>query len=314
MMESLLIVYSAVTAAVAGVLLISLVAGRLWARRRRGRDTVLRSRYLHVVMLALYAGDAEVPRFPMIGRLGARRVLAETIAGVVSVTYGLDTEPLRRIVVAYRLDEWLLRRARWAQGYRRARLLAILAALPEGGQMAAHAGRYARSGNRCVRFQVLMAQLAADPSMALRLIADFADLFSGYELSEIMTLLRRGVLPIAYEPLICSPSRNLRLVGLAVVRQFGIEEAEPLLLRMVAADESSELGREALYTLCAMRRPLAHRQITARVAMMDAAERKALLRYLAQEGYAPEALHLVFDRREYPYYELLVHSYKRSLA
>ena len=38
-------------------------------------------------------------------------------------------------------------------------------------------------------------------------------------------MLRRGLLPIAYEPLVGSPNRNLRMVGLGIVRQFGIEEA-----------------------------------------------------------------------------------------
>lgn len=52
-----------------------------------------------------------------------------------------------------------------------------------------------------------------------------------------MAVLRRGMLPIAYEPLIGSPSRNLRIVGLNIVRQFGIEEAERLLLRIVSGDE-----------------------------------------------------------------------------
>lgn len=314
MTESLLIFYSAAATVVVLLLLTAMLLERFRMRRVESRDIILRGRYLHVVMLSLYAGDQEAPRFPMIDRLGARLLLAETLAGVRGATYGLDPLPLQRIVAAYKLDHWLLHRIRLSQGYRRARYLALFAALPEDAAMVARIDRYASSRNRSVRFQALMAQLSADSSMALRLISDYGALFSGCEVAEIMTLLRRGMLPIAYEPLLCSPSRNLRLVGLNVVRQFGIEEAEPLLLRMIASDESSELGREALYTLCSLHRPISRREVAARVATMDISERKALLRYMAREGYAPEAARRIFDKHEYPYYESLVQSYKRCLV
>lgn len=107
-----------------------------------------------------------------------------------------------------------------------------------------------------------MVRLAADPSTALRLMAEYPDPFSACEVGEIMAVLRRGMLPIAYEPLIGSPSRNLRIVGLNIVRQFGIEEAERLLLRIVSGDENPELVREALYTLCALRCPLTRRAVS----------------------------------------------------
>ncbi|MFQ7386619.1 MAG: hypothetical protein ACLRM8_01975 [Alistipes sp.] len=129
-----------------------------------------------------------------------------------------------------------------------------------------------------------------------------------------MAMLRRGLLPIAYEPLVGSPNRNLRMVGLGIVRQFGIEEAERLLLAMVARERVPELGREALYTLCSMRCSLRRREVAGRIASMSRAERKALMRYMAREGYAPAVLRRLFDDRERPYYESLIHSYKRSLV
>ena len=51
-----------------------------------------------------------------------------------------------------------------------------------------------------------------------------------------------------------------------------------------------------------------------RIASMSRAERKALMRYMAREGYAPAVLRRLFDDRERPYYESLIHSYKRSLV
>ena len=270
MTETLFMIYSAAAAAVTLWLLGGMAVGRLRRRRRRGRDAVLQRKYLHIVMLALFSGGEEVPRFPLLRRAGARRLLIETVGRLVAATYGLDPAPLRRIVVQYGLDGWLLRRIRFAQGYRRARYLMLLSRLPAGDGVGVEAARYIRSRNRYVRFYALMTQLAAEPATSLRRMAEYDYPFSACEVSEIMAMLRRGLLPIAYEPLVGSPNRNLRMVGLGIVRQFGIEEAERLLLAMVARERVPELGREALYTLCSMRCSLRRREVAGRIAsMMD---------------------------------------------
>ena len=300
MTETLLMLYAMFAAAGTFALLSLLGAVELRARRQRSRDAALRAKYLRIVMLYLLAGEGPVPRFPMIRRAGARLLLVETVAGLAGVTYGLDA--------------WLLRRTARSRGYRRARCLLLLSRLPVGAAAADCAARYAASRNRYVRFQSLMVRLEADPSTALRLMAEYPEPFSACEVGEIMAVLRRGMLPIAYEPLIGSPSRNLRIVGLNIVRQFGIEEAERLLLRIVSGDEDPELVREALYTLCALRRPLTRRAVSGRLSAMPPAERKALLRYVVAEGYSPGPLRRLLDERERPYYESLVQTYKRSLA
>ena len=263
MTERLLIAYTVLAAFATAVLLAGLCASELRARRRSGRDAVLGSRYVRILMLYLLSGEGPVPRFPMSRRAGARRRLAETVAGLTGVTYGLDTEPLRRIVSEYGLDRWLLDRARRTSGSRRARCLLLLARLPLDEAVAARAARYARSRNRRVRFQALMVQLSADPSTALRLMAEYPAPFSACE---------------------------------------------------VAGDEVPEGGREALYTLCTLRRPLTRRRVSRRLAVMSPAERKALMRYMAAEGYSPGLLRRLFDARERTYCESLVQSYKRSLA
>lgn len=300
-----------------GSVALVLAAGKavLWLReRRRSRDSVLRARYLHILMLALVSDTQSLPRFPLLRRAGSRMLLAEVIAEVVAATYGVDISIVRRIVVRYRMDEWLLARVRWSFGYRRARMLVLLGRLPCRERVIAQVVRYQRSRNRYVRFFALEAQIAADPASALKLMADYAHPFSAFEVAEILSLLRRGMLPVAYEPLVASPVRNLRMVGLGIVRQFGIEQAERALLRLVAHDAVPEVGREALYTLCSMRRPFARRDITPRLALMSAAERKSLLRNMAFEGYSPAELQRLFERDDRPYYESLVRSYKRTLA
>lgn len=172
MTETLFMIYSAAAAAVTLWLLGGMVVGRMRRRRRRGRDAVLQRKYLHIVMLALFSGGEETPRFPLLRRAGARRLLIETVGRLVAATYGLDPAPLRRIVVQYGLDGWLLRRIRFAQGYRRARYLMLLSRLPAGDGIGAEAARYMRSRNRYVRFYALMTQLAAEPATSLRRMAE----------------------------------------------------------------------------------------------------------------------------------------------
>ncbi len=154
-----------------------------------------------------------------------------------------------------------------------------------------------------------MTRLAFDPTMALRLVGEFARPFTVYEVSEVMATLRRGVLPVAYEPLLDSSDRNLRIVGLNIVRQFGIEEAERQLLGIVR-NGPQELAREAVYTLCALHRPLARREVADFVRGMNAADRKALLRSMAREGYSARAVGALSPEPERAYYRSLVDSYK----
>lgn len=116
----------------------------------------------------------------MIRRAGARLLLVETVAGLAGVTYGLDAAPLRRIVAEYGLDAWLLRRT--ARSRATAGALPAAALSPARRRAAADcAARYAASRNRYVRFQSLMVRLAADPSTALRLMAEYPEPFSACE-------------------------------------------------------------------------------------------------------------------------------------
>ncbi|MFR7603136.1 MAG: hypothetical protein ACLUYV_04965 [Alistipes shahii] len=314
MTETLLMLYTMFAAAGTFALLSLLGAVELRARRQRSRDAALRAKYLRIVMLYLLAGEGPAPRFPMISP--CRRPAAARRDRRRTCRRHLRTG--RRAPAAHR------------RGVRTRRLAAPphgpLPGLPPGALPAAAlspARRRSRGGLRralCREPQPLRAFPVADGAACGRsLDGPAADgriprtLF-GLRSGEIMAVLRRGMLPIAYEPLIGSPSRNLRIVGLNIVRQFGIEEAERLLLRIVSGDEDPELVREALYTLCALRRPLTRRAVSGRLSAMPPAERKALLRYVVAEGYSPGPLRRLLDERERPYYESLVQTYKRSLA
>lgn len=282
--------------------------------RRRGNIAVLRKTYRRIAVSLFASAGSPTPRFPAIETPGARMLLAETLAEAAVHASGFDCEALRRVAERYDLEHYLLRRIRLSGGYRRARLLNLLSCLPLHPETALRTARYARSRNPYVRFQTLLVRLAADPAHAEESLAAYPTAFSACQVAELMALLRRGMLQVAYRPLVTSDVRNLRTLGLAIVRQFGLETAEEELLRIAANDPAHTLGREAVYALCAMQRPLDRSEVVRCIRSMNRAGRKALLRFMAAEGYAAGALRQLFDPREQPYYESLVQSYKCTLA
>lgn len=313
-MQGLFFAYSLLAAAGTTTLLVLAARRSVELRRQEQWGEPMRLKYLRIVLSWMLSGADGLPAFPLIHRRGARRLLTEVVARLSVATYGLDPAPLRRIVEAHRLDERLLTRARRARGCRRARYLLYLSALPLDAGFSARLAPFAHSRRRCVRFYALLARLSCDPHEALTLIGTYGETFTPLELSEVIALLRRGMLPIAYEPLLEAPNANFRLLGMAIVRQFGIEEAEKQLLRIAANPACGELAAEAVYTLAALHRPVGRPQIAACCARMSSVQRKNLLRYMAREGYAVRALEPLFRGEERPYFESLVDTYKRTIA
>ncbi|MFR2062617.1 MAG: hypothetical protein ACLS37_12505 [Alistipes sp.] len=243
-MTLILTIYCAVTAALAFALM---AAAGIEAARRRREQWGNAVRYLRLVLLALARAirrrEQSVFRTAASSPACSRRCLA---ACRFDLRAGQQT--LRRIVRENGLESYLLRRIRRTRGYRRAYYLLLLSRLPLEAQTDAAVARYTASRNPYVSFYALMTRLAFDPTMALRLVGEFARPFTVYEVSEVMATLRRGVLPVAYEPLLDSSDRNLRIVGLNIVRQFGIEEAERQLLGIVR-NGPQETRANRLYAL-----------------------------------------------------------------
>lgn len=243
-----------------------------------------------------------------------RMALAEAIYTVVSHTYGCDTSCLRQIVEQSALDRFLLRRIRLSRGARRAHLLMLLSTIPLHRISLQRIMRYRRSTNAYVRISSLIVELAANPTMAIRTIEGVNYHLSPFDIARIMALLRRGVLPIAYEPLLCSDNHNLRMLGLAIVRAFGIEIAEKRLHTIISTDSRSTVTCEAIYTLASLGRPLHHAGIRQRVDTMSPSDRHTLCRHLSTQGYSLGVVKALFSEDESRYAETLINSYKRTLT
>lgn len=243
-----------------------------------------------------------------------RMALAEAIHTVVSHTYGNDISCLKQIVEYNSLDRFLLRRTRLSRGAQRAHMLTLMSTIPLHRISLGSIMRYQHSANADVRISALIILLAANPTLAIRAIEGLGYDLSPFDIARIMALLRRGVLPIAYEPLLGSNNRNLRILGLAIVRAFGIEIAERRLHHIISTDQRPTIAREAIYTLASLGRPLHHAGIRQRVDTMSQTDRHLLCRHLSAEGYSIGVVKAIFSEPESRYAEILINSYKRTLT
>lgn len=305
-MISIGFIYSAVVGTLAVYLL---AVSRLQTRHLR--HSFLRDTYIKQIVQFLHN---EQPALLRVRSARNRMALAEAIYIVMSHTYGNDMEKLRTLAEQNNLARLLLRRARRYHGAKRAHILMLLSTIPLNEEIITKIERYIHSRDKDVRISALTAILAAKPSTAIHTISSLEFDLSPFDTTRIITLLRRGLLPIAYEPLLASTNRNLRILGLAIVRSFGIEIAEKHLHKIITTEEDISVVNETIYTLASMGRPLGHTKIRERLAAMPAHKRKELCRHLTVEGYSLSAVRSLFTERESIYAESLINSYKRALA
>lgn len=314
MVNRLMEIYAFALVAIILLLLLTTLMQRVRLRHRRRVEGQLSQRYMRIVTTLLLSNEELPSRFPM-GRYGeAKAVLARVLARVASSLYGPDVEVVGSIAIESGVDRWLLGRVQRSRGYRRAYYMSLLASLPLAKGVVDRVVRYAKDGNRYVRFYVLMIRIGSDSSSALRVMTEYREPLNGFEVAGIVAMLRRGALPVACEPLLVAESRNLRIVGLSIVREFGIRDVRALLLDIATSDADAQVAQEALYTLVAIHSSLAHRTVRTSVRNMAERERHALCRCLAREGYSASALEELFGSREGRYAKRLVASYKRRIV
>ncbi len=310
----ILYAYIVLLATTISILVTHALFNRLRRRHSERVSSLLSRRYMRITMAIMLSNESLPTRFPMLKRRGACELLAQTLATVSTSVYGPDVAMLGRIATDNGIDRYLLRKARRSRGFARAHYISLLAAIPLSHQAAAEALRYADDSNPFVRFYALAIRICNDTSSALRELAEYPHTLNHFETSEIMAILRRGMLPVACEPLLVSTNRNLRLIGLRIAGEFGIKEAQPLLLALAAEESDDEVMQEAIYTLIAQHSSLAHSEIAGSIRRLLASERRSLCRHLAFEGYSANALERLFGSSDGSYAQRLVATYKRRIV
>lgn len=279
----------------------------------RRRDT-LRRHYVARIISALRDDDTfAAERITAHTRL-RRMALAEALHTVACHTCGTDMRLLRIIARLNSIDRFLMRGAALATGYRRARYLILLGSVPPTAAQARRLGRYLRNRNPFVRIYALTAMLAANPATAIRTIGEYPYTLSPFDITQITAMIRRGLLPIAFDPMLSDDNPNIRRLGLAIVRSFGIDTARKQIVRMAELDEDPAVAVEALHTLAALGHAIPTERLRGRIADLDAPRRKALSRFFAAQGYSIRTIEALFDATECECARQLIDSYKKSIV
>ena len=280
----------------------------LHARRKEQHIKQLSNSYLQQI-IAMQGGEGEVNA----RSTSERMALAQALHSIMSHTYSTPTENTKTIARNNRLEELILNKLRHANNEEKARLLNILSSIPISSRATDIISKYLYSTNRHIRIAAIIATIAASPTKAIRTIADLPFSLKPYDTSRIIALLRRGLLPIAYEPLLMSDNHNLLMLGIAITHNFGIDIADKHLHNIILRQPNRQIVREAIYTLATLGRPLGHHHIREQLAAMSPNIRRELCHHLSCEGYSLSALSVIFSENEILHAEPLINSYKRSL-
>lgn len=299
------------------VVVVSMMHARVKLRRAGVRRALERC-YVNVLNRRLLEGGSARCGFPLIERRSSRLTLAVVVAQIGALTYGYDRRVLAEVVRRYDLDRLLLEQARLSGGMRRVEWLHTLAQIECGdrvyGQMVR---RYGRSRNRYAALCLTLAALNHSPERSIAILAERRRRLSPFDLAEVLMMLKRGLIPVAYQPLLRAEQTNVRLLGLCIVRYFGVTEAEEEIATAIATDDR-EVAEAALFTLCALRLRLDREQVRGAARRMSEGERRAWYRHLASEGYSSRAIAQILPETERPqmgeYVEQTVASYKRALT
>ena len=187
-------------------------------------------------------------------------VVLDSVIFVAEKIYGDGLNRLTLIVEVCELDYHLLRAIRRGGGERRTRRLSQLTYLTYATMMAECAELYMDAKRRSTRFYAMAALVAARPSRAMLYIKRFNEPLTLHEAAVLAQLMRRAGVAIAYTPLLCSPNRNLQIVGIYLCGHFSITDAEPHLQRLAESDDG-EISNLALQTLCVIQGDLSTFQV-----------------------------------------------------
>lgn len=315
-MNGVWVAYCLACAAVTVLLLAAALVYKVSERGRERRERRYARRFMQMIAARMLEGESTpMDGFPMCERRGAKAVLARLLSAASASTYADEPAVIRRIVAANGIEGWLLRRVKHSRGYVRARYLAMLSSLPVSRTTAECIRRLTAGDDRRSLFHTMLVTIAADPKSAVGILDKYPWPLTRFEMAELTAMLRRGLLPLAYAPLLESENRNLRMLGLDIIRIFGIAESEHRLLAMIAdGGTSDELRDEAVHTLVALHLPVSRHTVAECIRSMPAEKRGELFRRLIREGYSAAALADIADGEELEYVESLAASYKRTLV
>ncbi len=179
----------------------------------------------------------------------ARKNFIHSLVFVADMLDAQARTPLRIIVRCYHIERELLNYAAKSRlASNRAYALAMLARLPLSMVTELRIERFLTDSSSQVRFYALMCIFGISPQRAVSHLARMEYRLSRSQVAELLTVMERGYCSLPYELLLMSDNYNLQLLGIHLVRRFGITESRAEIVAIVR-NEKSELRQDALETL-----------------------------------------------------------------
>lgn len=244
----------------------------------------------------------------------ARTRLIEALYIVISHCYDVDMDIVSTIVRQNHLDRFISRQLRFATKRKRALLWLQLATISPDKQYTSTLKRELHSHNPNLRSCALIALLNSTPKSSIKNLKEVEFQLPPHDIARIITLVRRGTLPLAIDPLLQGDNYNLKSLALTIIRVFNLDISIKHIYPFISREENPALIHEAIYTIASLKHSLNSQHIKHRIAYMSNNQRKALCRHLSAEGYSLCALQALFSHNEIEYAKQIITSYKRELT
>ena len=306
-------IYTLYIIATLGVTIFYTLLTQLYIRSRKKHNR-LRSQYLRQVSAAVLADSDSLAIAITTSSRRERLALADAIYTTASHCYDHNHSITALIARENNLEKHLLRELRFATKYRRGLLRLQLATISPSPHHTLHLRQELHNSDPHIRSCSLIALLCTSPEESIKTLLELDFELQPYDISRIISLVRRGILPFAFERLLQSGNYNLKLLAISIVRHFNLDIYAKYIYPFLSSREHPKLVTEAIYTLTAMKHPLNSPLLRRHILAMPPSQRKALCRHLSAEGYSLQALRWLLPNNEMEYAERLITSHKRQLS
>lgn len=281
---------------------------------RRTATALFKTEYYSDLLFEYVFGSGPAPELKHKSDLALVGNILETMCLMCN---GYDRRRVNDIVLHYNLGDFLRRKARQGNPYQKALCLRQLSLLGCDAQIAESLSEFEDSSNEYVRSYTLLARINHSPECSIAAIQAHPYPLTPISITEIITQLRRGYIPIAYEPMIMSSNNNLVELGLGIIRHFRINDALPTLYRLASTTAQPAI-ESVLVSIVTLHGNLAKQPVTESISQLPRNIRKKLYRHVTTEGYSLSALAEVCSNERNSslggYLDELAGSYKRTLS
>ena len=306
-------IYTLYIIATLGVTIFYTLLTQLYIRSLK-KHNKLRSQYLRQVSSAVLADSDSLAIAITTSSRRERLALADAIYTTASHCYDHNHSITALIARENNLEKHLLRELRFATKYHKGLLWLQLATISPSHHHTLRLQQELHNSDPHIRSCSLIALLCTSPEESIKTLQELDFELQPYDISRIISLVRRGVLPFAFERLLQSGNYNLKLLAISIVRHFNLDIYTKYIYSLLGNKEHPKLITEVIYTLTTMKHPLNSPLLRRHILAMPPSQRKALCRHLSAEGYSLQALRWLLPNNEMEYAERLITSHKRQLS